>query len=37
MSPAILFGVGVVVTLLVVAYGVMLAMAQREDDKRRDT
>jgi hypothetical protein len=35
VSTAVIFVVGVVVSLLVVAYVVLLALAQRWDDVRR--
>jgi hypothetical protein len=35
MSTAVIFVVGVVVSLLVVGYVVLLALAQRSDDVRR--
>lgn len=34
MSPAVIFGVGAVVSLLVLTYAVLLALAQNEDDQR---
>jgi hypothetical protein len=34
VSTAIIFGVGVVVSLLVAAYAVLLTLASREDQKR---